>query len=78
MEAVFRGEVLVAADVAVDAQAGAGVDVLARVGSGEAAGRIVAVQQGALMATSFHPEVGPESSTGDRIHQYFLDLVLKS
>ena len=27
-------------------------------GSGEAAGRIVAVRQGPLMATSFHPEVG--------------------
>ncbi len=54
------------------------VEVLARVADGEAAGRIVAVRQGALMATSFHPEGGPESSTGDRIHQYFLDLVLKS
>jgi pyridoxal 5'-phosphate synthase pdxT subunit len=33
--------------------------------------RVIAVQQGNLLATSFHPEV-----TGDlRIHRYFLDLV---
>ena len=37
---------------------GPGVEVLARVGGGEAVGRIVAVRQGPLMATSFHPEVG--------------------
>jgi 5'-phosphate synthase pdxT subunit len=50
---------------------GAGVDVLARVDQGDAAGRIVAVRQGSLMATSFHPEVGGD----DRIHRAFLDLV---
>jgi pyridoxal 5'-phosphate synthase pdxT subunit len=45
--------------------AGDGVDVLAR-----AAGRIVAVRQGALLATSFHPEV-----TGDtRVHELFVDM----
>jgi pyridoxal 5'-phosphate synthase pdxT subunit len=50
---------------------GAGVDVLARVASGDAAGRIVAVQQGHLLATSFHPEI-----TGDdRVHRLFVDLV---
>jgi len=53
---------------------GAGVDVLARVGRGRgtdprAAGRIVAVRQGPLLATSFHPEVGGDA----RIHRYFLD-----
>ena len=37
---------------------GPDVEVLARVGAGEAVGRIVAVRQGPLMATSFHPEVG--------------------
>lgn len=52
-------------------EVGAGVEVLARVGSGEAAGRIVAVRQGNLMATSFHPEVADD----DRVHRYFLDLV---
>lgn len=50
---------------------GASVDVLARVNQGDAAGRIVAVRQGSLMATSFHPEVGGD----DRIHRAFLDLV---
>jgi 5'-phosphate synthase pdxT subunit len=54
--------------------AGEGVEVLARVGAGPAAGRIVAVRQGPLMATSFHPEVGGDS----RIHRVFLDLVMKS
>jgi pyridoxal 5'-phosphate synthase pdxT subunit len=53
---------------------GDGVEVLARVEGGPADGRIVAVQQGSLMATSFHPEVGG----GDRIHRLFLDLVTKS
>ena len=50
---------------------GAEVEVLARLGGGEHAGTIVAVRQGHLMATSFHPEL-----TGDtRIHRMFLDLV---
>ena len=47
------------------------VEVLARVADGPAAGRIVAVRQGSLMATSFHPEVGED----DRVHQLFLDLI---
>jgi len=55
-------------------QAGQDVEVLARVGSGEAVGRIVAVRQGPLMATSFHPEVGDDV----RIHRLFVDLVLGS
>ena len=50
---------------------GADVEVLARVEEGEAAGRIVAVRQGSLMATSFHPEVGGD----DRVHRLFLDLI---
>ncbi|MGN6300798.1 MAG: pyridoxal 5'-phosphate synthase glutaminase subunit PdxT, partial [Angustibacter sp.] len=42
-----------------------------RVEQGEAAGRIVAVRQGALLATSFHPEV-----TGDdRVHRAFVEMV---
>ncbi len=53
---------------------GPGVEVLARVGAGEAVGRIVAVRQGPLMATSFHPEVG----TDVRIHRLFCDLVARS
>jgi pyridoxal 5'-phosphate synthase pdxT subunit len=39
---------------------------------GTAAGRIVAVRQGSLLATAFHPEL-----TGDlRIHRYFVDVVV--
>lgn len=49
-------------------EVGEAVEVLARVESGPAAGRIVAVRQGSLMATSFHPEVGGDS----RIHALFL------
>ncbi|MFE9201681.1 MULTISPECIES: pyridoxal 5'-phosphate synthase glutaminase subunit PdxT [unclassified Micromonospora] len=50
---------------------GAGVEVLGRVTEGPAADRIVAVRQGNLLATSFHPEL-----TGDlRVHRYFVDLV---
>jgi pyridoxal 5'-phosphate synthase pdxT subunit len=50
---------------------GADVDVLARIAGGPAAGRIVAVRHGHLLATSFHPEI-----TGDdRIHRYFVDVV---
>jgi pyridoxal 5'-phosphate synthase pdxT subunit len=52
-------------------QTGPGVEVLARVDGGPAAGRIVAVRQGPLMATSFHPEVGGDA----RIHRLFLNLV---
>ncbi|MFL6111843.1 MAG: pyridoxal 5'-phosphate synthase glutaminase subunit PdxT [Catenulispora sp.] len=52
-------------------QVGVDVDVLARVTVGADAGRIVAVRQGGLLATSFHPEL-----TGDhRVHGYFADLV---
>jgi 5'-phosphate synthase pdxT subunit len=50
---------------------GDGVQVLARVEGGPAAGRIVAVRQGSLLATSFHPEV-----TGDgRVHELFVRIV---
>ena len=54
-------------------EAGPGVEVLARVEAGPAAGRIVAVRQGSLLATSFHPEV---DGGDDRIHRLFLDLVV--
>ncbi|MGA8210269.1 MAG: pyridoxal 5'-phosphate synthase glutaminase subunit PdxT [Nocardioidaceae bacterium] len=50
---------------------GGGVEVVARVTSGHAAGRIVAVRQGSLLATSFHPEI-----TGDsRFHELFVAMV---
>ncbi|MBA3419292.1 MAG: pyridoxal 5'-phosphate synthase glutaminase subunit PdxT [Geodermatophilaceae bacterium] len=51
--------------------AGPGVEALARIPVGEAAGRIVAVRQGALLATAFHPEM-----TGDpRVHELFVRIV---
>lgn len=53
---------------------GPGVEVLATVPAGEAKGRIVAVREGHLMATSFHPEVGAD----DRVHRYFVELVKQS
>jgi 5'-phosphate synthase pdxT subunit len=52
-------------------QTGPEVEVLGRVEGGPAAGRIVAVRQGSLLATSFHPEVGGD----DRVHRLFLDLI---
>ena len=54
---------------------GGEVEVLARVRSGEAVGKIVAVRQGRLLATSFHPEVGRDQHSDGRIHRLFLDIV---
>lgn len=44
-----------------------GVDVLGALDDG----RIVAVQQGHLLATAFHPEL----TSDHRLHAYFLDLI---
>ncbi|HEX5742195.1 MAG TPA: pyridoxal 5'-phosphate synthase glutaminase subunit PdxT [Pilimelia sp.] len=57
---------------------GAGVQVLGRVpagpGADAAAGRIVAIRQRRLLATSFHPEL-----TGDlRVHRLFVKMVRES
>jgi 5'-phosphate synthase pdxT subunit len=61
VEAV-SGEVEVLATVPVTAEAG------------DAAGRIVAVRQGNVLATAFHPEL-----TGDeRVHRLFVDMVRSS
>ncbi len=50
------------------------VQVLARVESGEHKGAVVAVKQGNVLATSFHPEL-----TNDlRFHKYFINLVNQS
>jgi 5'-phosphate synthase pdxT subunit len=57
-------------------QVGSGVEVLARVEQGEAAGRIVAVRQGPLLATSFHPEVATARGGDVRIHRYFVDQIV--
>jgi 5'-phosphate synthase pdxT subunit len=50
---------------------GDGVDVLGQVEAGPAAGRIVAVRQGALLATSFHPELAGDA----RVHALFVRMV---
>lgn len=50
---------------------GPAVDVVARVSDGDSAGKIVAVRQGRILATSFHPELTPDR----RVHQYFLEIV---
>jgi 5'-phosphate synthase pdxT subunit len=50
---------------------GPDVSVLGQVAQGPATGRIVAVRQGNLLATAFHPEL-----TGDlRVHRFFVDMV---
>ena len=49
-------------------QTGAGVSVLA---TEQGTGRIVAVRQGPLLASAFHPELTPDR----RIHQLFIDIV---
>jgi 5'-phosphate synthase pdxT subunit len=49
-------------------QTGPDVAVL---GTEEHTGRIVAVRQGPLLATAFHPELTPDR----RIHQLFVDIV---
>ena len=50
-------------------EVGAGVQVLASVSSSPGVTHAVAVRQGVLLATSFHPEL-----TGDnRIHRYFVE-----
>lgn len=53
---------------------GENVEVLAKVENGDNKGAVVAVKQGNLMATSFHPEL-----TNDlRFHKYFIELVNQS
>jgi 5'-phosphate synthase pdxT subunit len=49
-------------------QIGPGVSIL---GTDQGTGRIVAVRQGQLIATAFHPELTPDR----RIHQLFVDIV---
>ena len=49
-------------------QTGPGVTIL---GTDLGTGRIVAVRQGQLLATAFHPELSPDR----RIHQLFVDIV---
>lgn len=50
---------------------GAKAEVLAEISDGARAGTIVAVRQGGLLATSFHPELTDDV----RWHRYFVDMV---
>lgn len=50
---------------------GADVEVIGRVEAGPAEGRIVAVQHGGLLATSFHPELSGDA----RVHRRFVSMV---
>jgi 5'-phosphate synthase pdxT subunit len=50
---------------------GPDVEVLGTVEAGPAAGRIVAVRQGGLLATSFHPELAGDA----RVHALFVEIV---
>ena len=61
-------------------EVGTGVEILATTRAGRAAGvggadggRIVAVRQGSLLATSFHPEVGGDH----RVHDVFVSMVTR-
>ena len=49
-------------------EVGSGVEVLATI---PATNEVVAVRQGNLLGTSFHPEIVPDF----RIHKYFLEMV---
>ncbi len=53
---------------------GEAVEVVGEVQVPGAGSKIIAVQQGAILATSFHPEM-----TGDlRVHRYFVDLIQRN
>ena len=51
-------------------EAGPSVDILSKLGDDQ----IVAAQQGHLLATAFHPELTDDS----RLHQYFIDMIVKT
>jgi pyridoxal 5'-phosphate synthase pdxT subunit len=53
---------------------GSAAEPLATLRTGSVVGKVVAVRQGRLLATSFHPEI-----TGDtRVHELFLDTVVSA
>jgi len=55
-------------------EAGESTEVIARIRSGPHEGRIVAVRNGTLMATSFHPEL----TADPRVHELFVEMVRNS
>lgn len=54
--------------------AGESTEVIARISSGQHAGRIVGVRNDTLMATSFHPEL----TADPRVHELFVEMVRNS
>ncbi len=50
---------------------GPAVEVLATVPRPDGSEHVVAVRQGSLLATAFHPEVGGDP----RVHAWFVELV---
>ena len=50
---------------------GSSVEILAEITEGTRAGTIVAVRRAGLLATSFHPELGPDV----RFHRMFVEIV---
>lgn len=55
-------------------EVGVGVEVLASVSAADGSTHPVAIRQGSLLATSFHPELTSDS----RIHRYFVEEVCKA
>jgi pyridoxal 5'-phosphate synthase pdxT subunit len=52
-------------------EVGPNATAMGRVHTGPAAGHVVAVRQGQLLATSFHPELSPDN----RVHALFVQMV---
>ena len=52
-------------------ECGAQVEVLARLSGGTHSNTVVAVRQGHILATSFHPELTHDN----RLHKHFIDIV---
>jgi len=74
-QAPFRGVFIRAPYVQ---ECGPGVEVLARLEDG----KVVAVQQGNLLGTAFHPELTPtafysEAPADERFHRYFLEAAAR-
>ncbi|KAJ3204939.1 hypothetical protein HDU67_009205 [Dinochytrium kinnereticum] len=56
----------------VEVLSGADVEILAKLDGGQRGDSVVAVRQKHIMATAFHPELTQD----DRLHRYFVNVVL--
>ncbi|KAI8853057.1 SNO glutamine amidotransferase family-domain-containing protein [Chytridium lagenaria] len=56
----------------VEVLSGSEVEILAQLDGGKRGDSVVAVRQKHIMATAFHPELTQD----DRLHRYFVDMVL--